>query len=145
MSSRFWSGGYVDFKDVDVKKVKTDNKVAIALEKTFGLYVGQYRCHNGSERVALFWPGKELCYFRDFAKTDEGEVTSILLSVDHALMHSYGLDELELAIEALLSNDRLSERTIVDIHEKNIIELPRFSTDSEFAMKLDIFVNPLQN
>ena len=145
MSSMFWSGGYIDFKDVDVKRVKTNNKIAISLERTFGLYVGQYKCHNCSERIALFWPGKELCYFRDIVKNHEGEMTSVLLSVDHAIMHSCGSDELERAIEALLSKDRLSERTVVDIHEKNIIELPRFSTESELVMKLDLFIIPPQD
>jgi hypothetical protein len=145
MSSMFWSGGYIDFKDVDVKRVKTNNKIAISLEKTFGLYVGQYKCHNGSERISLFWPGKEQCYFRESVKNHEGDVTSVLLCVDHAITHSCGSDEFELAIEALLSSDRLSERTIVDINEKNIIELPRFSTESELVMKLDLLIIPPQD
>ena len=141
MSRMFWSGGYTDFKNVNVKQVKTDNKVAIALEKTFGLYIGLYTCHGSSKRIALFWPEKELCYSRDLLNNLEGEATSVLLSFDHAIIHSFGLDELELSIGNLLSRDRLSEKTIVDLHEKNIIKIPRFSTESELIIKLDLFVH----
>ena len=146
MSKPFWSGGYSDYRNVDVEKVDTDNIIAKSLEKSFGIYFGTYTCPDGYRRVAMFWPGKKLCYFRDRPTVNDGVKTSILFSIDMMIsefFYSLGPSvELENAIDSMTRKDELSERTIVDIHERNVAAIPKFSTPSELKMKLDLMASP---
>lgn len=150
MINLFCAGGYSDYKDIEIRKVETQNRVALVLERMFKLYIGLYSCKEGIKRIALFWPEKKLCYFRHYPNAGysasynsinsfDGDVTKVLLPVERTVNLTEG-PQIERELEKLLSKDELSESTIVDIDEKNVVNIPKFSSPSELEIKLDLSI-----